>query len=269
MTRPWLRASAVFVLSTVALLAVQLAINTGLVRNDLMFEMRLWLALPMTLPLVVPLAMLPLMMRLRSQLTMRQAARAIAASALVSIILAGWLTPLAQSDIASDRLDEAIYQRAVANDRAGRPTYPWSALRALRPSTAEARAAQRRRWRSDPRYLAAEAERTRPRWNLATFRIGALTLALGALGWTLAGLGRTRVIDGAAWWMLSLLLILLTDGRIVYWINNAGVRLGRVPAWTPLAVLGTAALLLAIAGRHHRMHDAITNSDHEIRSRDH
>ena len=268
MTRPWLRASTVFVLSTVTLLAIQLAINTGLLRNDLMFEMRLWLAMPMTLPLVVPLAMLPLMMRLRRQLTMRHAAQAIAAGAVISIVVAGWLTPLAQSDFASDRLDEAMYQRSVANDRAGRPTYPWSALRALRPTTAEERAEQRRRWRSDPRYLAAEAERTRPRWNLATFRIGALTVALGALGWTLAGIGRTRAIDGAAWWVLSLLLILLADGRIVYWINNAGIRLGRAPAWTPLAVFGTAALLIAIAGRRHRMRDAM-NSDHEIRSPDH
>jgi hypothetical protein len=238
-----LKASAAVVISTLALLGIQVGLQSMQFRADYLFEIRVWLALPMILPLAVPLAMLPMMMLLRGAgVTARAATVILLAGGALTLITTGLLAPLAQADVISDRLDEAMYQRAVENDRAGRYTYPWSAVRQLKPTTPEQRAEQRRKWRSDPRYLAAQAERTRPRWSRSTFMTAALTIAIGVLGWGLGGLGRTRVIHATAWWALACLALLVFDGRLTYWLNNYGRP--RAPFWGPLAVFGTAALLM-------------------------
>ena len=116
-------------------------------------------------------------------MTTRGAVLMIAASGLLTIAVTGWLTPLMQGDI-RDALYEAMYQRDVENDRAGRISYPATALREVRPTTPEERARLREQFRQNPRYLAAQAERTRPRWNRSTFMTGALAIAMGSLNAT-------------------------------------------------------------------------------------
>jgi hypothetical protein len=253
MTRTALiKASAAVVISTLALLGIQIGLNSLQFTTDYLYEIRMWMALPIILPLVVPLAMLPMMMLLRgSGVTTRAAALVVLAGSLLTLITTGLLAPLAQADAISDRLDEAMYQRALENDRTGLYSYPGSAVRQLRPTTPEQRAEQRRKWRSDPRYLASQAERTRSRWSRSTFMTAGLAVALGTLGWSLGGLGRTRVIHATGWWALACFSLLVFDGRLAYWLNSSG-RYIRAPFWAPLAVFGTAAVLMLFFSAYRR-----------------
>jgi hypothetical protein len=245
----------VFVLSTVLLLAVQIGLNLQQFRRvDFPFEMRFWMALPLVLPLAVPLAMLPITMLMRgtSRVSARAAAMVVIAGGLLTLVTTGWLTPLSRGDV-RDGLYEEIERRTIAKEQAGIYTsYASAAARQARAETPEQRAKKREAYRSDPRYLAYQADITRPRWNQSTFMMAGLGVALGALGWALGGLGRTRPIHAAGWWGLTWLAVMVLEGRAQYWVNGATVRLGQAPQWMPLAVFATAALAVLIASRRTR-----------------
>ena len=252
---PLIKGFTVFVLSTALLLAVQIGLNLQQFRRvDFPFEMRFWMALPLVLPLAVPLAMLPIMMLMRgtSRVSARAAAIVVIAGGLLTLVTTGWLTPLSRGDI-RDGLYEEIERRTIANEQAGIYTsYSSAAARQARRETPEQRAKKREAYRSDPRYLAYQADITRPRWNRSTFMMAGLAVALGALGWALGGLGRTRVLHAAGWWSLAWLAVMILDGRAQYWVNGGVVRLGRAPYWVPVAVFATAALAALIASRRLR-----------------
>ena len=235
----------VALLSTVILIAIQIGLNATVIPNDFPFEMRIWIALPMILPLAIPLAMLPLMMLLRGSGQVRAGAAAsiICAAALLTYLTTGWVTPQLQGDV-RDALYEQMYQRDVANDRAGRITsYPATAARQARPTTAEQRATQRERWRNNPLYAEAQAERTRPRWGGATILISGLAAALGVFGCGLGALHPKGAIHATAWWALVWITLMIFDGRMFYPGSGAWQYLGRAPSWMPLAVFSVAALV--------------------------
>lgn len=243
------KGAAVLVFSTVLLVLIQIGLNTQQqFTADFPFEMRIWLALPLVLPLAVPLAMLPVMMLIRGagRTSGRAAAIVVFASALVTLVTTGWLTPLARGDV-RDSLYEEIERREAANEQAGRYSYPFTAARQIRNETPEQRAQRREAFHSDPRYVASHANMTRPRWNRSTFMMAALGAALGALGWALGGLGRTQVIHAAGWWALAWLSMMILDNRMQYWVNGGVLRLARAPDWLPLVVFGLAAIALQIA----------------------
>lgn len=247
------KGAAALVLSTILLVLIQIGLNTQQFKQDFPFEMRIWMALPLVLPLAVPWAMLPVMMLIRGagRTSSRAAAIVVLAGALVTLVTTGWLTPLARGDV-RDSVYEEIELRAAARERAGTYSYPWSAVQQIRKTTPEQRAQRRAAWHSDPRYVANQANLTRPRWNRSTFMMAALCLALGALGWALGGLGRTHVIHAAGWWSLAWLAMMILDGRAQYWVNGGVVRLSRAPDWLPLAVFGLAAIALQIASSRSR-----------------
>ena len=240
----------VLLLSTVLLIAIQIGLNVLQFRNDFPLEMRFWMALPLILPLAIPLAMLPMMMLVRSagQLAGRGATALVLGAALVAYLTAGWLTPLIQGDV-REELYEQMYLRDIANDRAGRVSYPATAVRQVRPTTAEQRAIQREQFRNDPRYLAAQAERTRARWGRSSIMLAALTLAVGAFGWLLGGLRRTTAIHAAAWWALAWITLMVLDGRFQYPGFGVSQYIGRGPDWAPLAVFGVAAIVIYAVDR--------------------
>jgi hypothetical protein len=237
-----IRGLSVLVASTAALLAIQIGLNTASINRPLPTEMRLWMALPTVLPVAIPMAMLPIMMLIRgtARATSRGAATLIATAAILTYLTAGWLTPLLRGDI-RDQLHEEIDRRIAAEERAGRVFYPSTARRQAKPMTAEERAAARERWRRSPIYLEGQAELTRPRWGSSTIMIAALTLAMGALGWALGGLGRTRPLHAAAWWALAWLTMMM-EGRWLYPGGTIVAIIGRAPSWMPLAIFSAAAI---------------------------
>jgi hypothetical protein len=119
----------------------------------------------------------------------------------------------------------------------------------LRPTTSE----QRAEFRRNPRYLEYQAEVTRPRFGRAAMLNGALAVALGGLGWALAGLRRSTPVSIAVWWTTVWLAIVLMGGRFSYWVNGAGVPVGGAPRWLPFATFAIAAMTLFVAERRRRV----------------
>src|SRR6185436_418031 len=88
-----IRAFGGLLLSTLALVMIQLGLNAAAFRNNFPLEMRFWMALPMVMPLAIPLAMLPIMMLMRAggHATARAAATFVATSVVLTYLTAGWL----------------------------------------------------------------------------------------------------------------------------------------------------------------------------------
>jgi hypothetical protein len=248
------KGSTVLLLSTALMIAIQIGLNSFQFARDFPFEMRLWIALPMILPLAIPLAILPMMMLIRGagRLTGGGATILLGSAVVAAYLTAGWLTPRMQGDF-RDELYEEIDRRTVAAEQAGQVFYPWTAARQAKPTTPEQRAAARAQWKQNPLYLADQAERTRPQWGRSAILPAALTMAMGALGWALGGLGRTRVGHAAGWWAFTWIALMFMDGRFLYPGNAISRIIGRPPYWMPLAVFATAALALSIASRPRRV----------------
>jgi hypothetical protein len=244
------KGSTVLLLSTALLVAIQIGVNWFQFKRDYPFEVRLWIALPMILPLAIPLAMLPMMMLIRGagRLAGRGAAVLLCGAVVAAYVTAGWLTPRLQGDF-RDELYEEMDRRTVAAEQAGQVFYPWTAARQAKPTTPEQRAAARAQWKKNPLYLEDQAERTRPQWGRSAILPAALALAMGALGWALGGLGRTRASHAAGWWAFTWIALVFLDGRFLYPGNPVSQIIGRPPYWMPLAVFATAALALSIASR--------------------
>ena len=237
-----IKASAILIISTALLMLIQMGLNLQQFRRvDFPFEMRIWMALPLVLPLAVPLAMLPIMMLMRDvgRVSARAATIVVLTGGLLTLATAGWLTPLSRGDVRDSLYDEIDRRNITAAEQA-------------RPESPEQRAKRRELYRSDPQYIAYQASITRPRWNRTTFMMAGLGVALGALGWALGGLGRTRPIHAAGWWALTWLAVMILDGRAKYWVNGGIVQIATAPVWAPLAVFATAALALSIAARRTR-----------------
>jgi len=256
MTRTaFMKGLLILAISSFAAVALQVAVVSQQLSTIWIFEHRVWLALSQILTFIIPLAILPTMMLWRGLgLSHRAEIVTIAGAGMLTVIVAGWLVPKMQGEPPfSDRWQEAMYQRAFEKDRAGLPVYPAGAYRGLRPTTPEQRAEVRRKWRSDPRHIAYQAELKRPRWTTRTFILGGLTIALGTLGWALGTLGRTRPIHAVAWWVLTCVTLVMFDGQIRFPIDNVGlIHIARAPNWAPLALFGTAALALWLRARRHR-----------------
>jgi hypothetical protein len=107
---------------------------------------------------------------------------------------------------------EGEYQRNLANDRAGRVTYPATAVRQLRgPTTIEERRAEYER------FMAVRSAQQQPRplsrsQQLRRYQPVALAILFGMMGWTLAGLGPVSFTRAAGWWLLMYAALLAFGG---------------------------------------------------------
>lgn len=183
------------------------------VPDPLFIVMTLVTALPpsmalATLPMAALLPLTPGRIWQSFQVTM--------AAALLTFASVAWLIPKAQGPLSTLYL-ERVHERQLADDAAGRFTYPGSAMRALRPSTPEQRAAAARRGphamtlrellheqraRTWIGRSSTTAARIRQMWQLPVVGI-----AFGVMGIGLASLGRPDFVRAGVWWLVAGLLL--------------------------------------------------------------
>ncbi len=145
---------------------------------------------------------------------------------------------------------ERQYQHNLANDRAGRVTYPGTAVREARsPSTIEQRRAEYERFRA--RMAQQDVTPRSASWQqrASQFRAVALAVLFGVMGWTLAGLGPASFRRAAMWWALMYVAMLAFRGTPTILALPSIVRLPHAMA---LAFFGTITLaLVAASWRRH------------------
>lgn len=184
---------------------------------------------------------------------MRHATVAIALGAALASAVTVWTTPEAiNRRFTTFELFERDRERALANDRAGRIQYPWTAVRQVRPPTT-----REERLASFNRFMAmrAEAEARRPpvtwRQRLSRSQPVLLTIMFGVMGWTLAALGAlwTRA---AFWWVVMYCGMLAFTGLLSSTVGEVAFPTVRLPFWmaTPTFAVSTLALVLAARHRH-------------------
>ncbi len=201
--------------------------------------------------LAVPSILLPalFLMRRDPQSTARHAVTAIAVGAALTAGVVTLTVPERLNGYLStfESFDRQ-YQRTLANDRAGRVTYPGTAVRELRgPTTIEHRRAQYEQfmmWRAEQ---AAKPVSLTWSQQLRRYAPVALAVLFGMIGWTLAGLGGATFTRAAMWWSLIYVALLFLGVRPMA-IRLASI--GRVSDVSSLAFFGAVAVTLVIASWH-------------------
>lgn len=229
-------------------LASEMAIVAARSPADLPPDVLLEIAMRSAVATAVATAMLPALFLLRRdpRTTGRSAILWLSAGTLL-VAAAIVLLPAPENYHLSAEQNERLYQRAVANDRAGHYQYPGSVSRQLRePSTPESRRA------SYETFLAwAETRRVdRPmptRWQrLQRSSTPLLAGLFGIIGWSLAGVIQATAMRAFVWWGVAWFAMLAFDGRIASLFSVDFRR----PAWWVLPVMtGLAALALIGANR--------------------
>lgn len=248
-------ALATFVVALVA--GVGLLVALSLVRNSprdvgsiqvqaFLFYCANLIAAPVLLPVLF-------MMRRDPRSTTRHA---IVGLAFGTALTAGVLTLTSQEAVnryfSTFESFERQYQRDLANDRAGRVTYPGTAAREARgPLTLEQRRAGYERFMT----LRAEHEAKRPplTWIQRVRRLQPVALAVlfGVMGWTLAGLGPASINRAAAWWAL-MLFATLAFGAMLRTLTGVPTRMLPQSYALPLFGAITLALLVSAARQNSR-----------------
>jgi hypothetical protein len=148
--------------------------------------------------------------------------------------------------------NERMYQRSLANDRAGRYQYPGSVYRHLRePSTPETRRASYEKFLTWAETQRVDHPEPTPWQRLLRSSLPMLAVLFGIIGWNLAGVLRPTVMRAFVWWGVAWFAMLAMDGRIASIFRVANFRR---PAWWVLPLMtGLAALAVTIAStRRHR-----------------
>jgi hypothetical protein len=142
---------------------------------------------------------------------------------------------------------EREYARNLANDRAGRYEYPWTAVRRLRgDSTPDQRRESFKRfeaWRAE--QMAKQPPRPVTLRGLAfTYQPVALAVLFGVMGWTLAGLAAPTVTRAMLWWALmaaATLMLSATPGLFMR------IAVNRLPYWTTVPIFAAVTAVLIVA----------------------
>ena len=198
-------------------------------------------------PLLLPALF---MMRRDPDATARHAASVIAFGALLTAGAVTLSTPqMINRYFSTFEAYEGEYQRNLANDRAGRVTYPWTAVRQLKPTTLEQRRAayerfQEWRLRNEAKQPALTAQQ-----HLRRMQPVALAVLFGMMGWTLAGLGPLTFSRAAMWW-LFIYAASLTFGVMPQALT--GLPLRGVPYDYAIPIFGAATLALVMGSWRRR-----------------
>ncbi len=206
-------------------------------------------------------ALLPALFLLRRdpRNTGRTAVRWLTAGALISAAAIVMLPGPNRYQLSAEQ-NERMYQRAVANDRAGHYQYPGSASRQLRgPTTPESRRASYEKFVAWAETQRVDGPAPTPWQRLTRSSTPILAALFGIIGWNLAGVLRPTIMRAFVWWGVAWFAMLAFDGRIASLFRVASFRR---PAWWVLPAMAVAAALaLALASRSiHR------SPDHEITS---
>jgi hypothetical protein len=197
--------------------------------------------------LAAALVLLPVVFIMRGdpRSTPRHALTVIAVGAALTAGIATLTSPEALNRyFTTPEWFEREYQRSLANDRAGRVTYPGTAVREVQRLTFE-----QRRARYD-RYMAwrAEQEAKQPpvTWlqRVQQLRPVALAVLFGVMGWTLAGLGPATLGRAAGWWAL-MFVATLSFGSMPGTLTGIGMPI--LPHSYALPLFGAITLALVVA----------------------
>jgi hypothetical protein len=232
--------------------ALSIAAETVIIRvtaaPDYTWELLLIAALMRTGIATLAPAMLPAMFLLRRDAKVRgRVAAGWIASGAATLAVAVMAQQSIENYMPTFGQNERMYQRALANDRAGRLQYPGSARRALSADTT----LEQRKARYDAfvawRAQTLAAETPRPIWYRLRYSTApVMAVIFGAIGWALGGLTRPTVSAAAMWWLAAWLTSLLIEGRVT---NVLGLP-HPIPAWWVFPVLmSLAALSLTVAAR--------------------
>ena len=193
-------------------------------------------------PILLPALFL---MRRDAAATARQATTVIAAGALLTAAAVTLSSPAVLNRYLSTfETYEGEYQRNLANDRAGRVTYPGTAVRQLKPTTPEQRRAAYERFQEWRRRNEEKQPVLTAQQHLRRMQPVALAVLFGVMGWTLAGLGRVTFTRAAMWW-LFIYAASLAFGVMPQALT--GLPLRGVPYDYAIPIFGSAALALVVA----------------------
>lgn len=233
-------------------IASEMAIVAARTPADFPPDVLLEIAVRSALVTAFATALLPALFLLRRdpRVTSRTAIRWLTAASLLAAAAIVTLPAPDDYQLTAEQ-NERMYQRSLANDRAGRYQYPGTVRRQLaEPSTPEARRA------SYEKFLAwAETQRVdrpapTPWQRLRRSSTPILAALFGIIGWNLAGVITPTVMRAVVWWGVAWFAMLAMDGRIasVFKVSNF-----RRPAWWVLPVMaGLAALALVVMNRRSR-----------------
>lgn len=193
-------------------------------------------------PILLPALFL---MRRDAQSTARHAVCVIAVGAVVATgVVALTSQPMLNRYFSTFETFEGDYQRNLANDRAGRVSYPGTAVRQLKPTTLE----QRRDAYEQFRARRAEYEAAQPvltaQQRLRRLQPVVLAVMFGVMGWTLAGLGPVTFSRAAMWW-LFIYAASLAFGVMPATLTGTPIR--GVPHDYAIPMFGAATLALVVA----------------------
>jgi hypothetical protein len=216
-------------------------------------DMLLAIALRSALVTAFATALLPALFLLRRdpRITGRTAALWLAAGALITAAAIVVLPDPNDYQLTAEQ-NERLYQRAIANDRAGRFQYPGTIRRQLRePATPEARRANYEKFLAWVETQRVDRPAPTPWQRLGRSSLPVLAALFGIIGWNLAGVITPTAMRAFVWWGVAWFAMLAFDGRLASVFRVASFRR---PGWWVLPVMaGLAALALMLAStRRHR-----------------
>ncbi|MDP1569947.1 MAG: hypothetical protein Q8L86_08080 [Vicinamibacterales bacterium] len=208
-------------------------------------------------PLLVALAMLPAVAWLHRGALHRKGRTALqftVLGALATLLIAGWLAPIANRPLIRQWMIE--YEQHLDRESEARRLTLAHTVRALRPRTLDERMALELGMpgqRTLPGLWSLSGESTAlgrdPLTTLALHRRlqwPVLAFVLGLLGWTLSAATKASPARLGLWWTLSSVLMFAAT-RV-----PTEVRFSVWGAWMPVAVFGVAVIALAVGGRSGR-----------------
>lgn len=234
-------------------IASEMAIVASRTPADFPPDVLLEIALRSALVTAFATAMLPALFLLRrdSRIPGRTAMLWLSAGSLLAATAILTL-PAPENFQLSAEQNERMYQRSLANDRAGRYQYPGSVRRQLRePTTVESRRASYEKFLVWAETQRVDRPAPTPWQRLRRSSMPLLAALFGLIGWNLAGVVTPTVTRAVVWWGVAWFAMLAMDGRIawVLWLSNF-----RRPAWWVLPMMaGIAALALMLANRRSRV----------------
>lgn len=182
------------------------------------------------------------LLRRDSRATLRHAVVVILiAAATMNVVRLSTTTEALRHRYDTFEVSERLYQRALAEYRAGK------FRAAFRETTLEERRARYERYRA---WLAKLPKDPPPTWSERFAQLSPVILAMifALSGWVLAGLGPVTVTRGTGWWALVFAAIVAMT-RVLS--NVIQIPMPRPPQWVIVPLFASMMFMLVIASVRH------------------